>query len=59
MELAQSKTGARRTKLSKQEKPPKGKASQLGLFSGELPVGRKQSRKTLKAGKAHKPRGKK
>jgi DNA topoisomerase-6 subunit B len=56
---AKTKTGARHTKPSKQEKPQKGKVSQLGLFSGELPVGRKQSMKTLKAGKAHKPRGKK
>jgi DNA topoisomerase-6 subunit B len=57
---AKIKAGARQANPSKQEKSPKGKVSQLGLFSGELPVGRRIHRmKTRKAGKAHKPRGKK
>jgi DNA topoisomerase VI subunit B len=46
-------------KPRKEEKPAKGKAAQLGLFSGETPTGKISRLKTRKASKGHKARGKK
>jgi DNA topoisomerase-6 subunit B len=46
-------------KPSKEEKPAKGKAAQLGLFSEETPTGKISRVKTRKASKGHKARGKK
>src|SRR5215831_13740315 len=50
---------AKHAKPSGQEKRPKGKAAQLGLFSAEGPAGTRPSTKTSQARKSHKPRGKK
>lgn len=56
---SKTKADTRHTQPRKQDKPSKKTVSQLGLFSGELPVGRIQRMKTSKASKGHKPRGKK
>ena len=54
-----SEAEAKHAKPSGQEKRPKGKAAQLGLFSAEGPAGTRPSTKTSQARKSHKPRGKK